>query len=411
MKIRSRSSNFWVYVVIGAAGILAVVVIFSLWLLWRLITVEDSALFLTLEAYKNRWFAISKLSENYGISVHVDSNLMVEDMPLPSDVVILEDSQSAVVDESTSVALEKWVLQGGTLIYRVPVVFIDEDPLSTIESRFFPNKFMIFEQRERSLFDDLLRFVEPMRKQPCTSRTLPIWFADGDVATHEWKSSPHLDTSMSPLAEDIVTLSQMHFLRVNWGDGLVYFITDLGLWSNHFAECADNAYVFLRMVRGSLNLMPGRASEVAVWIVPPARIKTPHLLNLVWDNYHIPIIGILLTFLVAIIARNIRSSPAIHAIPIPRRATIDYVTSVSEFAWRRNDINRFFQAFLWVIENPKGVFGPRTTATTIQKSEQNNSDKPDLLNDTPTNEEDLVVNVRKMQAKLRQNMQPSLRKS
>ena len=411
MKIRSRSSNFWVYIVLGAAGGLVVVLAFGLWLLWLLTTVEDSDIYLTMDAYKNRWLAISKLSEHYGISVHVDSNLAAGDMPAQSDVVILEDARSAVVDKSTSIALEKWVLQGGTLIYRVPVVYTDEDPLSAIESEFFPNKFMVFEQTERSLFDDLFRFFDPVQKLQCATNTLPIWFGDGDVATHEWKSSPDLRTNMSPFAEDIVTLSRMHFLRVNWGEGQVYFVTDLGLWSNHFAECADNAYVFLKLVRGSMNLMPRPASEVAVWIVPTATIKTPHLLNLVWDNYHIPIIGILLTFLVAIIAHNIRSSPAMHAIPIPRRATIDYVTSVSEFAWRRNDIKRFFQAFLWVIENPKGIFGPRTTVNTTQKSDRTNSDKQDLLNDSPTNEEDLVVNVRNLQAKLRQNLQPSLRKS
>lgn len=411
MKNRLRKPLLWVYIVVGAFAVLAGLCIFCLWLLWWLVSVETSQVHLTMEAYRNQWLAISKLSENYGISVHVDSELIADDMPAISDSIILEDVRSVVEDAEVSAALENWVVQGGTLIYRVPAIDYDEDPLSVIDSRYFPANFLVFEKREKTRISDFLANFRHIRKQPCSSSTIPIWFADRDSATIGPRTNPYLDTSDSPYVDDIVTLSQTHFLHLDWGQGQVYFVTDLSLWSNHYAECADNAYVFLRLVRGSINLMPGMARDLAVWVVKPKPPKTPHLLGLVWDNYYIPIVGILLTFLVVVVAGNIRNSPAIHAIPIPRRATIDYVTSASEFAWRKNDIKRFFQAFLWVAEDPKGIFGPRTTTNQMHKHEQATSNDPDHLDVSPRNEEDLVVNVRKLQAKLRQNLQPSIRKS
>ncbi|MXZ44100.1 MAG: hypothetical protein F4Z01_03865 [Gammaproteobacteria bacterium] len=411
MMNRSRKSSLWVYIVVAVLGALVFTFIFVPWLLWQLFSIEKTEERLTSEAYRNQWLAISKLSEHYDISVNVTAELVAKDLPALSDTVILEDVRSVIEDAEVSTALENWVVQGGTLIYRVPAINFDEDPRSVLQSQNFPANLLVFEKREQTGLFFPFANLRPTTKPPCDAPTLPIWFDDKDSATIAPRTNPYLDTSDSPYEEDIVTLAQMHFLRLNWGEGLVYFVTDLGLWSNLNADCSDNAYVFLRLVRGSVSLMPGLASELAVWIVKPTRPKTPHLLNLVWDNYHISIIGILLTFLVVIVARNIRSTPAIHAIPIPRRATIDYVTSASQFAWRKHDIKRFFKAFLWVTENPKGVFGPRTATGPAHKHEQADSKDPDTLNDSPTSEVDLIENVRKMQAKLRQNMQPSIRKS
>lgn len=410
MKIRSRSSNAWIYILVIAGCVLMSLLIIGSWLLWLIFTEEDTIVFLNSDAYYNRWLAISKLGEQYGVSVHVDSVIDKENMPALSDTIILEDVKSAVVDESISVALEQWVLQGGTLVYRIPAIYSDEDPLSALDTEYFPNKFVVFEELERR-FEIFSWRIQSFEKSSCNARTVPIWFAEGDVAHLEWDIPRDLVTSKSPFAEDIVTLSEKYFLRLSWGRGTVYFVADLDLWSNHHADCADNAYVFLRLVRGPLDLIPFRTSDVSVWIVPIGREDTPQLLGMVWDHFNIPIVGILLTFLVAMISRNVRSSPAVHAFPIPRRATIDYVTSESEFAWRKNDITRFFQAFLWIVENPKGIFGPRTSIDAPLKSQQTNDEHSHQLNTSPANEEDLVVNVRKLQAELRRNMQPSLRKS
>lgn len=414
MKVRSRSSNTWVYVLICGLVLLGAVLIIGSWIVWHLVTEERTQLFLTSEALKDRWLGISKFSERYGVTVHSNARLDAEDLPALSDTIILTDVRSSEVDESVNTELEKWVLQGGTLIYRVPVVHTDEDPLSVINSNYFPNKLMVFEERERSAFSAWTNwYTQFSRKLPCEQSTSSIQFANGDTASLALReqSSPQLVTGNSPFAEDIVTLSRMYFLKMNWGLGTVYFVTDLDLWTNQRVDCADHAYVFLRLVRGSIDPVAARNNDMAVWIVPRERVNTPHLLNLVWDNYYIPLIGMLVTFLVALIARNIRSSPPMHAIPIPRRATIDYVTSVTEFAWRKKDIRRFFRAFQWVSDNPKGVFGPSKGPVTQNSNEEKKIGTSDILNHSPETEADLVDNVRKLQATLRQNMQPSLRKS
>ncbi|MYD45703.1 MAG: hypothetical protein F4W92_05070 [Gammaproteobacteria bacterium] len=414
MKIRSRNSNSWIYILVGALVVLGCLLMFGGWLWWRLNTEEQTQIFLTNEALRDRWFAISKFSEKYGVRVHSRAQLNAQDMPAHSDTIVLADVRSSVVDENVSTALENWVLQGGTLVYRVPVVYTDEDPLNALNSQLFPNKFMVYEEREPSIFDawSLGNLQLPM-KFPCSSVTQPIQFANGDTANLEksLQSPPYLVTNESPHAEDIVPLAQMYFVKMNWGFGTVYFATDLDVWSNQRVDCADHAYVFLRLVGGTANPIASRTNEIGVWIVPRVPVKVPSLLNLVWDNYYIALIGILVTFLVALIARNVRSSPAIHAIPIPRRATIDYVTSVTEFAWRKNDIKRFFQAFQWVSDNPKGIFGPRQSTEPGKTAEQMSTGPSGNLNDSPETEADLVDNVRKLQAKLRDNMQPSLRKS
>lgn len=414
MKIRSRNSNIWVYVIVPALVLLGVVLYFGSLIVWYMVSEEKTQHFLTSEALKDRWLGISKFSEKYRITVHSNARLDSEQMPATSNTIILADVDSSVVDESVSARLEEWVLRGGTLIYRVPVVYTDEDPFSVINSQYFPNKLMVFEEREPSTFDTWInRYRQREEKSSCKFNTLPIQFANGDTAHHEERNviKPHVVTSKSPFAEDIVPLSRQYFLQMNWGLGTVYFVTDLDLWSNQYVDCADHAYVFLRLVSDTAHHLANRTSESAVWIVPREFVNTPHLLSLVWDNYHIPLIGILITFLVALIARNIRSSPAIHAIPIPRRATIDYVTSVTEFAWRKNDIKRFFQAFQRVSENPMGVFGPSMDTDARNTNELKYTGSSEHLNDSPETEADLVDNVRKLQAKLRQNMQPSLRKS
>lgn len=415
MKIRSRNSNIWVYVIVGALVLLGALLYFGSVIVWYLITEEKTQHFLTSEALKDRWLGISKFSEKYGVTVHSNAQLDTDEMPALTDTIILADVRSSVIDDSVSAGLENWVLQGGTLVYRVPVVFTDEEPLSTINSQYFPNKLMVFEEREPSIFDTRTNgYRQRPMKSSCSSNTLPIQFANGETANLEHDrilTPPYLVTSESPFAEDIVPLSQMYFSQMNWGLGTVYFATDLDFWSNQRVDCADHAYVFLRLVRGTVDPIVSRTHEIAVWIVPREPVNTPHLLSLVWDHYHIPLIGILITFLVALIARNIRSSPAIHAIPLPRRATIDYVTSVTEFAWRKNNIKSFFQAFQWVSENPKGVFGPSMNTDPRNANELKTTDSSESLDDSPETEADLVDNVRKLQAKLRQNMQPSLRKS
>lgn len=414
MKIRSRSSNTWVYVLLGGLVLLGGVLSVGSWTVWLLVSEERTQLVLTSEALKDRWFAISKISERYGVTVHSNAQLDVEDMPALSDTIILSDVRSSEVDESVNTQLENWILRGGTLIYRVPVVHTNEDPLSVINTNYFPNKLMVFEEREPSKFGTWTNWYRQSPwKTSCESATLSIQFVNGDTASLAPKtpSSPQLVTSKSPFAEDIETLSRMYFLKMKWGLGTVYFVTDLDLWANQLVDCADHAYVFLRLVRGSIDPFAARSSEIAVWIVPREPVNTPHLLNLVWDNYHVPLIGILVTFLVALIARNIRSSPAMHAIPIPRRATIDYVTSVTEFAWRKKDIRRFFRALQWVSDNPKGVFGPSKGPVTENSTEMKNIGTSDILNHSRETEADLVDNVRRLQATLRQNMQPSLRKS
>ena len=414
MKIRSRSSNLWVYVLVGSLVALGFVVFFGSWLVWRLISEEHTRTILTNEALRDRWFAISKFGENNGVTVISDAKLDAEDMPARTDTIILTDVRSSEVDENVNTELENWVLSGGTLIYRVPVVHTDEDPLSTLKTQYFPSKLMVFEERESSIFSVWLKWrFQAREKHSCESETTSMQFVNGDTAYLEKRTSttPFLVTSQSPFAEDIVPLSRMFFQKMNWGLGTVYFVTDLDLWSNHHLDCADHAYVFLRLVRGVVDPLASRAHEITVWIVPPEPVNLPHLLNLVWDNYQIPLIGILVTFFVALFARNTRSSPAIHAIPVPRRATIDYVTSVTEFAWRKKDIKRFFQAFRWVSDNPKGVFGPSKGVVTKDTAELTGIGTSGIPNDSPETEADLVDNVRKLQATLRQNMQPSLRKS
>lgn len=412
MKIRSRSSTLWVYVLIGSLVALGLLIVLGYWIVRQLNTEEQTRVVLTNEALRDRWLALSKFSEDHGISVNTDTKLDAEDMPALSDTIILTDVRSSEVDDSVNAALEDWVLRGGTLIYRVPVVSSTEDPLSALNTQYFPNKLMVFEERESAFFSVWLNWrMQDWRKHSCRTETMSMQFANGDTIDLEESSisPPYLVTSQSPFVEDIVPLSRMFFQKMNWGQGTVYFVTDLDLWSNHHLDCANHAYLFLRLVRGVVAPIVSRTHEIAVWIVPPEPVNMPHILDLLWDNYHIPLIGILITFLVALIARNIRSSPAMHAIPIPRRATIDYVTSVTEFSWRKNDIKRFFQAFQWVSDNPKGVFGPSAASDTGNSTKLATSDTSDDLNDSPETEADLVNNVRKLQAKLRQNMQPSLR--
>ncbi len=413
MKIRSRSSTLWVYVLIGSLVALGLLIVAGVWLVRQLNTVEQTRIVLTNEALRDRWLALSKFGEEYGISVNTDAKLDAEDMPALSDTIILTDVRSSEVNESVNAALENWVLRGGTLIYRVPVVSSTEDPLSALNTQYFPNKLMVFEESEFAFFFSLwLNWrMQARQKHSCRTETMSMQFENGETVDLEKRtfSPPYLVTSQSPFVEDIVPLSRMFFQKMNWGHGTVYFVTDLDLWSNHYLDCADHADVFLRLVRGVVVPLVSRTHEIAVWIVPPEPVNMPHLLDLLWDNYHIALIGILITFLVALIARNIRSSPAMHAIAIPRRATIDYVTSVTEFSWRKNDIKRFFQAFQWVSDNPKGVFGPSAATDTGNTTKLETSDTSDVLNDSPETEADLVNNVRKLQAKLRQNMQPSLR--
>ena len=409
MKIRSRSSTAWVYVIVGALVVLATLLILGGWLWYRMVTEEGTAWFLTPEATQDRWLATSILGKQYGFTVHSDWTLDADDLPALTDTVVLEDVRSSIVDETISNTLEAWVLKGGTLIYRVPVLYNEKTPPVTTNFQFFPNKLGVFEIRDRNLVIEILERMDGREKQDCATRTLPITFSDDDVALHDWRSSHTLDTSSSPYVDDLVPLSKMHFLRMNYGQGQVFMVTDLKLWSNHFVACADNAYVFVRMVLGAAKLMPSLVHEVSVWIVPRAPVNTPHIFALVWNNYHFPIIGIVLTFFVSLVARNLRSSPAVHAILVPRRATIDYVTSVTEFAWRKNSVESFFRAFLWIAKNPTGIFGPgKPNESALKRADSN---RRAHINMNPSNEEDLVHSVRALQTELRQNMQPSLRES
>ena len=411
MKIRSRSSSTWVYVVVGALVLLIASVVAIIWVIYLWVTDETTDYALTPEGRKNPWLAISELGERYGVTVNTGSILSSDNMPAPTDTILLEDAQSSVVSERDSDALETWVLQGGTLIYRVPMIGL-ADQRHTLETTYFPNNLMVFEVGLHSVVERLFEQSQEVWKRSCFPPTSSIWFEDGDVATLEWRPTFSLNTSFSPYAADLVHLSQHNTLQLNYGHGQVFFVTDIDYWKNHSVNCADNAYVFLRLVRDSVNLLPGMANEVSVWIVPRVPLRTTRFLEMVWSHFHVAIIGLLLTFLVALIAGNIRSTPAVHAIPVPRRATIDYVTSVSNFAWRKNSIEGFFRSLDWVSENPTGVFGPTQALISRQKkTELTKTDETAHVNSSPRTEVDLVTNVQKLQAKLRRNMQPSIRKS
>ena len=409
MKIRSRRSAAWVYILVGALVVFATMLILGVWFFYRLNTVEEIVETLTPEALKDRWRAITMLSERYGVTVHTESALIAENMPELSDIVILEDVRSTIVVKSTSDALAHWVRQGGTLIYRVPVLNPQEDPLDVANSEFFPFNLLVYDiqehNREFEYFSQLLRF----EKQDCRRVTSPIRFSFDDTAQHDGIPWRDIQYNQSPLNNSLNPISVDHFFHTNYGQGQIYLASDLELWTNQRVDCADNAYVFMRMIHGSTDLVLGDVNHTAVWIVPRNYDNTPSIFALTWNNYYVSIIGFLLTFLVALIARNMRSSPAIHAIPIPRRATIDYVTSVSEFAWRNNSIEQFFQAFLRVSNNPTGIFGPGQAKVTTQSPSHSNH--LSQINTRPTNEEDLVRNVRLLQAELRKNIQPSLRNS
>lgn len=411
MKIRSRSSTTWVFAITVALALLAVLVVGLVWLLYRVFTVESSDWFLTSEARKNQWLAISTLGENYEVTIDSNWNL-AEEMPPIEDTVILEDIPSAIVDSTVSTKLEHWVLQGGTLIYQVPMLYDENNPLYATVTQQFPGNFMVFEDFENSIFD-FLNQRTGRTKLDCSTNHGTVLFGDGDVAILDWQSRNRLDTSQSPYADDLKVLAPNQLLSMEYGAGTVYFVKDLYLWTNQLVDCADNAYIFMRMVDSTFHLMPKLLNDVAVWIVPSRPLNTPNLLKLTWNNYHFAIIGALLTFAIAIVSHNLRSTPPVHAVPLPRRATVDYVTSVSEFAWRKNEIESFFRAFVWVAENSRGVFGPQTPADSnrIQHTGSKEIDSQSSLNLTPNNEMDLVVNVQKLQSTLRANMHQSIRKS
>lgn len=391
-----RRALAYIVLIAGVASVIAI----GLWLYSRQHGYEVRVL--VGEARLNPWLAISILFEKQDLAVRQESPFQDELSPSILDTVVVQHGPYTIVTNSQSSLLERWVSAGGTLVYRVSRSESDEEETQQETQKLFPMSLGVDLSRDRQPVDVSIVFGELSSCSP--DHALEIALGQSPPLKLQNSNSTVPLFELSPIAQEFQTeILGAGVLRMNFGRGLIYFVSDLEQWTNPYVRCVDNAFILYTIVSGFGK--PNRKGDPpTMWILPMAGF--PSLLELIWKNAPQVVIGMSLALLVMIFIWNIRLSPPVYETSGPRRGAYEYATSAAKFAWRNKDIQAFFRALSSIaLREHFSVNKDRRIANQIRHLEKDQSqirralweEKRDL------SESEVVEQVRLIQAELRKD--------
>ena len=289
----------------------------------------------TDEARLNPWLALSIMFENHNLEVKRESPLDDEILPSTRDTIVVGNGPYTIGTPKLSLALERWVNAGGTLIYRVTSEWDEEESKRSIQ-QLFPMRLGVYLSGEFPEFYFSNRMPEcPDQSQEITLENRPPLRMQAD-----WSEAPIFDLNHVAQGQDPTALG-IGMLQLTYGLGRVIFVKDLHQWTNGYVSCYDNAYILYSIV-SELGQFSPRLSGRTLWIMPMGAF--PSLFELIWKNVPQVVLGVALAFLVLIFVWNIRQSPPAYEVSGPRRSAYEYATSAAKFAWRNKDLRSYLMA-------------------------------------------------------------------
>lgn len=291
------------------------------------------------EARLNRWLAVSILFEKHNLGVQRDSPFEGEALPSTDDTIVVQHGPYTIATKSQSTVLERWVRDGGTLIYRVTRHWEEETSEHKVQ-QLFPMNLGVFLSRDNQVVPVSygLGLVPPC---PYRAQEIDLGYGPPLILQSPQVRDYLLDLSPIAQANSPDRLGE-GILRMKIGEGQIYFVTALNQWTNRYVSCYDNAYLLYTIVSGF-----GQSSATLVnrtlWIMPISEF--PSIFYLIWKNAPQVVLGIALAILVLIVSWNVRLSPPAYEMSGPRRSAYEYATSAARFAWRNRDLRAFLIAF------------------------------------------------------------------
>ena len=316
----------------------AVACLIGLCVWWYRSQVRHEVRVSTEEARLNPWLAVSILFESRNLEVKRESPLDGEFLPSIQDTIVVGHGPYTIETPAQSSALEKWVSDGGRLIYRVTSVWDEADSKRSMQ-QLFPMNLGVHLAREMEYVPEA---YVPMRMPKCPEQSQEITFDNSpplrmqaDLIEEPVFDLDHVAQGLNPVALGV------GMLQVNYGSGRIYFVKYLHQWTNGYVSCYDNAYILYSIVSRNVQSSPMLSSHT-LWIMPMGAF--PSIFELIWENAPQAVIGVALAFLVLIFVWNIRQSPPAYEVSRPRRSAYEYTTSAAKFAWRNKDLRSYLSA-------------------------------------------------------------------
>lgn len=323
-----------IYVILFAAA--AVVVGLAIW--WYQSQERIEVRVSTEEARLNPWLAISILFESRNLEVKQEFPLYDEVIPSTRDTIVVRHGSYTIETAKQSSLLERWVRDGGTLIYRVTSVWDDEEPERSFQ-QLFPMSLGVH------LMHEELAETEPYistRMPECPEQSQEITFANRPPLNMQANHAEESIFDLDHVARGLTPLTLgVGMLQLNYGSGRVFFVRDLHQWTNSYVSCFDNAYILYSIV-SDFEQSSTRLSGRTLWILPMGAF--PSLFELIWKNAPHAVLGVGLAFFVLVLVWNIRQSPPAYEVSSPRRSAYEYATSAANFAWRNGDLRSYLIA-------------------------------------------------------------------
>lgn len=292
----------------------------------------------TDEASLNPWLAITMLFEAHNLSVKRVSPISDETSATTRDTIVVEHGPYTIETASKSAYLEKWVSAGGTLILRVTDVWDEEQSSSSARKR-FPMSLGVYVNNEPVANASRYRFAT---FPPCPNFSHEVTFDNYPPLRMQGIEIDETVFNLDHVAEGFnPEILGAGLVRMNYGNGRIYFVKYLNQWTNGSVGCFDNAYILLSIVSNFEHLNP-RLVGPTMWVMPI--VAFPSIFELIWKNAPQAVIGIVLAFLILIFVWNIRLSPPAYELSGPRRSAYEYTTSAAKFAWRNKDLRAYLIA-------------------------------------------------------------------
>ncbi len=421
MKSRFARYPIWIFLIV----LLVIIAVVSLIVLYLITTERREYPVLTQEAALDDWLGLKSLGENYSYTVHKRNPFSGDNFPPETDTVIVDRAYRTINSEEVSDQLYRWVMQGGTLIYKVEDDRESESRSKYMERGLFPSRLQVYsEQMDIFQLSEVMiqdgefrewaedRFREFMESSLCVGSNITVPLDDQTQLRRVENEviPPIMDFSRSSFESSIEVYNEKALAKLNLGRGTVYFVSDLSLWNNWNIHCYDHGYLFLRLVH-EVNSLEQIGPEVRqVWILPHEALTS--IWTLLWINYFPTLIGLATAFLFGVILWNIRETPAVYEVPKPRRSALDYISNAANYARRRKDLGSFYTALTRLAQDSLKSLGSGR-ATKNSKSE--NHDETKMLDQykffNPEDNESLISSVRALQVHLRRSRPSSTMKS
>ncbi|MXW54134.1 MAG: hypothetical protein F4X44_06160 [Gammaproteobacteria bacterium] len=323
-----------IYIILSAAAVAVIGI--AIW--WYRSQERIEVRVSTEEARLNPWLAVSILFESRNLDVKQEFPFFNEVIPSTRDTIVVRHGPYTIETAKQSSVLERWVRDGGTLIYRVTGVWDEEESERSFQQLFPMNLGVHLMRKELVEAESYISTTMP----ECPDQSQEITFAN----------RPPLKMQANPIGESIFDLDHVAqglrpltlgvgMLQLNYGSGRVFFVRELRQWTNSYVSCYDNAYILYSIV-SDFGQSSTRPSPRTLWILPMGAF--PSLFELIWKNAPHAVLGVALAFLVLILVWNIRQSPPAYEVSSPRRSAYEYATSAAKFAWRNGDLRAYLIA-------------------------------------------------------------------